>query len=77
MARLGLKRAEEALRKHPESSRPAQLGAPRWPALGEREKAIEWLERALRSIRTTPMPATMRPAPGPRLGEIDQALDNA
>ena len=27
MAELGLKRAEEALRLHPESSRPAQLGA--------------------------------------------------
>ena len=29
-ARLGLKRAEEALQLHPESSRPAQLGAAGW-----------------------------------------------
>ena len=46
-ARLGLKRAEEALRLHPESSRPAQLGATALAGLGEKKLAKEWLERAL------------------------------
>ena len=44
---MGIKRAEEALRNHPEWSRPAQLGAASLAGLGEREKAIEWLERAV------------------------------
>jgi adenylate cyclase len=46
-AELGLKRAEEALRQHPESSRPAQLGAVTLAGLGEREKAMDWLNHAL------------------------------
>ena len=45
--RLGLKLAEDALRKHPESSRPAQLGACALALLGEKDKAREWLARAL------------------------------
>lgn len=45
--RLGLKRAEEQLRLHPESSRPAQLGACVLARLGERDRAIAWVERAL------------------------------
>jgi adenylate cyclase len=44
---LGIKRAEDALRNHPEWSRPAQLGAASLAAMGQREKAIEWLERAV------------------------------
>ena len=46
-ARMGLKRAEEALRRYPESSRPAQLGACSLASLGEVEQAKSWLERAL------------------------------
>ena len=46
-ARLGLKRAEDALRLHPESSRPAQLGACVLAVLGRKEQAKEWLARAL------------------------------
>ena len=46
-ARMGLSRAEEALRKHPESSRPAQLGATTLAAIGETEEAKRWLQRAL------------------------------
>ena len=45
--RLGLKRAEEELRLHPESSRPAQLGACALASLGEKEKALKWLERVM------------------------------
>jgi len=46
-ARMGLKRAEAALRLHPESSRPAQLGAATLAGMGEVEEAKIWLERAL------------------------------
>lgn len=46
-ARLGLKRAEEALRLHPEASDPAQLGAATLAALGEKDRARDWLVRAL------------------------------
>jgi adenylate cyclase len=45
--RLGLKRAEEQLRLHPESSRPAQLGACVLARLGEKDRAVEWIKRAL------------------------------
>ena len=46
-ARMGLKRAEEALRRHPENSRPAQLAAATLASMGEAEKAKQWMERAL------------------------------
>lgn len=46
-AAMGLKRAEEALRRFPESSRPAQLGAAAMVSLGKTEQAREWMERAL------------------------------
>jgi adenylate cyclase len=46
-ARLGLKRAEEALRLRPEDSKPAQLGATALATLGEHGRAREWLTRAL------------------------------
>ena len=46
-ALLGLNRAEEALRLHPEGSRPAQLGAGVLARLGRRSEAIRWIERAL------------------------------
>ena len=42
-----LKRAEEAMRVHPEWSRPAQLASATLASLGRREEAIEWLERAI------------------------------
>jgi len=44
---LGLKRAEEALRQHPEWSRPAQLGATVLAAMGRREEAEAWIDRVL------------------------------
>jgi adenylate cyclase len=46
-AHIGLQHAEEALRKHPESSRPAQLGACVLATLGKKDQAREWLARAL------------------------------
>lgn len=44
---LGIKRAEEAFRQHPESSDPAALCASVFAAIGDREQAMEWLDRAL------------------------------
>ena len=44
---LGVKRAEEHMKAHPESSRAAQLGACVLIALGEKERATRWMERAL------------------------------
>jgi adenylate cyclase len=46
-ARLGIKRAEAALRTHPENSRPAQLGAATLARLGEHDRAVDWLDRAM------------------------------
>ena len=44
---LGVKRAEEQLRLHPEGSRPLQLGAAALAGIGEGERAKQWMERAL------------------------------
>lgn len=46
-AQLGLKRAEEQLRLHPESSRPAQLGATALAYMGDNDRAKAWMDRAL------------------------------
>ena len=45
--RLGLERAERALRSQPENSDPAQLGAIALAALGQHDRAREWADRAL------------------------------
>ena len=44
---LGIKRAEESIRAHPENSRPAQLGSATLAALGEKDRAMDWLSRAM------------------------------
>jgi adenylate cyclase len=46
-ARKALERAENELKHHPENARPACLGALCLIALGERDRAREWLSRAL------------------------------
>jgi adenylate cyclase len=45
--RIGIERAEQVLRAHPESSDPAQLGACGLAGLGEYDRAREWMARAL------------------------------
>ena len=73
--RLGLKRAEEALRAHPESSRPAQIGACVLAGLGENERAMEWLEHALAidpDDNNTRYNASCTYA---QMGQIDRAID--
>jgi adenylate cyclase len=73
--RLGLKRAEEELLLHPENSRPAQLGACALAALGEKDRALKWLER-VRLIEPDDNNARYNSAcTYAQLGEIDQAID--
>lgn len=45
--RIGIERAEQVLRLHPEGSDPAQLGACALAGLGDHERAREWTARAL------------------------------
>ena len=74
-ARLGLARAEEALRLHPEGSRPAQLAAPAAAMMGDRTEAVRWIERAL-WIGTDDAQAQYNVACAwSLLGEIERALD--
>jgi len=46
-ARRGIERAERELTLHPENPRPAYLGAGALVALGETDRAKEWVSRAL------------------------------
>ena len=74
-AKLGLKRAEEALRLHPESSRPAQLGACVLAGMGEKEKAMDWLEHSL-AIDPDDSNARYNAAcTYAQLGDVDRAID--
>ncbi|MDP9422034.1 MAG: adenylate/guanylate cyclase domain-containing protein [Pseudomonadota bacterium] len=74
-ARMGLKRAEEALRKYPESSRPAQLGATALASLGEREEAKRWMERALAIDPDDTHIRYNAACMWAQLGEFDRAFD--
>jgi adenylate cyclase len=73
--RLGLKRAEEALRLHPESSKPAQQGAAVLAFLGERERAKEWLARAMAIDPDDNVARYNAACTYSLLGEIDRSLD--
>lgn len=46
-ARRGIERAERELALHPENPRPAYLGAAALVAMGEPDRAMEWVSRAL------------------------------
>ena len=73
--RLGLKRAERALRLHPENSGPAQMGATALAALGERDQAMEWAAHAL-AIDPEDHSAQYNVASVySLLGELDRAVD--
>ena len=74
-ARLGLERAEKALMEHPEGSGPAQLGAAALARLGERDRAKEWLARAM-AIDPDDIHAQYNAAcVYALLGETDRAID--
>lgn len=74
-ARMGLKRAEEALRRHPESSRPAQLAAAALASLGESDQARMWMERALAIDPDDTHIQYNAACVWAQLGETDKALD--
>jgi len=73
---LGLKRAEDAIAAHPENVDPLELGAAVLAAVGEHERAREWLERALvidPEILTNPRFNVV--CTYVQLGEHDRAFD--
>ena len=72
--RVGIKCAEEAMRLHPENSRPAQLGAPALARMGETERAKEWLERALFLDPDEPIATYNAACTYAQLGDIDRAF---
>ncbi len=74
-ARLALKRAEAALRLHPESSKPAMVGAIELAALGERERALEWLARGLAIDPDDNLARYNAACVYAHLGEVDRAID--
>jgi len=74
-ARLGVKKAEEELRLHPENANCACLGATVLAFLGEREQAMQWLAR---SLATDPGDTNIQynaACTYALLGEIDKALN--
>ena len=74
-AQLGLKRAEEQLRQHPESSRPAQLGAGALASLGDNQRAKQWMERALAIDPDDTHLQYNAACTWTQLGEYDRAFD--
>ncbi len=74
-ARLGVRRAEEALRQHPDSSKPAQLGAVALAFLGERDRAEEWLARALAIDPDDNLARYNAACTYSQLGKIDRAIE--
>lgn len=74
-ARLGVRRAEEALRQHPENSKPAQLGAVALAFLGERNRAEQWLARALSIDPDDNLARYNAACTYSQLGEIDRAIE--
>jgi adenylate cyclase len=74
-AKMGLKRAEDALRRHPESSRPAQLAAATLAGMGEGEQAKKWMERALAIDPDDTHIQYNAACMWSQLGEYEKALD--
>jgi adenylate cyclase len=71
---LGIKRAEEAMRQHPENGRPAQLGAASLARLGETERAREWLDRAMVLDPEDPIVSYNAACTYAQLGDVERAL---
>jgi adenylate cyclase len=74
-AHLGLKRAEEQLKLHPENSRPAQLGAAALATLGDKDKALKWLERVMLIDPDDNNARYNAACTYAQLGELDQAIE--
>jgi adenylate cyclase len=71
----GQDNAEEHLKRHPDDSRALYLGANALAALGDRERAMEWLRRALGFDLEEPMLLYNAACTYSRLGQTDEALD--
>ncbi len=74
-ARRGSELAERELARHPEDSRPAQLGAGALFELGEKERAREWTVRAMAIDPDDPVAQYNAACSYSRLGDTDLALD--
>jgi adenylate cyclase len=74
-ARKGIELAERELTRHPEDSRPAQLGSGALFALGERELAREWISRAMAIDPDDPVAQYNAACSYALLGDIDVSLD--
>ena len=72
---IGIKRAKEALLRHPENSRPAQLIAPTYAYLGEAEQAKAWLARALEIDPDDNLVRYNAACTYAQLGDSDKAVD--
>jgi adenylate cyclase len=75
VARQGVERAERELARHPENSRPLQLGTVALFELGQTERAREWTSRALAIDPDDPVAQYNAACSYTRLGHIDAALD--
>jgi len=74
-ARKGIALAENELAMHPENPRPAALGAAALLAIGETERAREWLTRALAIDPDDLLTLYNAACIYAHLGEADRALD--
>jgi adenylate cyclase len=74
-ARKGVERAERELTIHPENPRPAYLGAAALLELGERDRAKEWLSRALAIDSDDVLTQYNVACVYTRLGDIERAFD--
>jgi len=74
-ARAGSKLAERELALHPEDPRPAHLGAGALIAMGETERARDWLARALAIDPDDPLTQYNVACGYSNLGDLEAALD--
>jgi adenylate cyclase len=74
-ARMGLERAERALKLNPENSDPAQHGAVALALLGENDRAREWLARVLAIDPDNNFARYNAACTYSLLGEIDRSID--
>jgi adenylate cyclase len=72
---LGLQRAEQAVDLHPDSSDPLELGASVLAASGDRDRARDWLKRALKIPSASDGPRYNIVCTYASLGEYDLAIE--
>jgi adenylate cyclase len=75
VARRAVERAERELAQHPENPRPAYLGAGALLALGETDRAKEWLSRAIAIDPDDLLTQYNVACTYSRLGDVDAAFD--